>query len=36
MITAHCKDASSAFKQALQGFGVKWERKTKPAEKVPP
>jgi hypothetical protein len=35
MIMAHRKDASTAFKQALQAFGVKWERKTKPAEKVP-
>ena len=23
------------FKAALQAFGVTWERKTKPAEKVP-
>jgi len=29
------KDASNAFKAALQAFGVTWERKTKPAEKVP-
>ena len=28
-------DASNAFKQALQAFGVTWERKTKGAEKVP-
>jgi len=31
----HRKDASNAFKAALQAFGVTWERKTKPAEKVP-
>jgi light-regulated signal transduction histidine kinase (bacteriophytochrome) len=35
MITMHRKDASNAFKQALQAFGVTWERKTRPAEKVP-
>jgi hypothetical protein len=35
MITLHLKDASNAFKQALQAFGVTWERKTRPAEKVP-
>jgi hypothetical protein len=29
------KDASNAFKAALQAFGVTWERKTKGAEKVP-
>ena len=34
MITLHRKDASNAFKQALQAFGVTWERKTRPAEKV--
>ena len=28
-------DASNPFKAALQAFGVTWERKTKPAEKVP-
>jgi hypothetical protein len=26
---------SRAFKAALQAFGVTWERKTRPAEKVP-
>jgi hypothetical protein len=35
MMTMHRKDASNAFKAALQAFGVTWERKTKPAEKVP-
>ena len=35
MITMHRKDASNAFKAALQAFGVTWERKTRPAEKVP-
>jgi hypothetical protein len=35
MITLHRKDASNAFKQALQAFGVTWEHKTKPAVKVP-
>jgi len=29
------KDASNAFKAALQAFGVTWERKTKGAEKMP-
>src|SRR5262249_17673064 len=28
-------DASNAFKQALQAFGVTWERKTKTPDKVP-
>jgi hypothetical protein len=31
----HRKDASNAFKAALQAFDVAWERKTKGAEKVP-
>jgi hypothetical protein len=35
MIMAHRKDASNAIKQALQAFGVTWERKTKAPEKVP-
>ena len=35
MLNLHRKDASNAFKAALQAFGVTWERKTKPAEKVP-
>lgn len=35
MMTMHRKDASNAFKAALQAFGVTWERKTRPAEKVP-
>jgi hypothetical protein len=35
MMTMHRKDASNAFKAALQAFGVTWERKTKGAEKVP-
>ena len=35
MMTMHRKDASTAFQAALQAFGVTWERKTKPAEKVP-
>jgi hypothetical protein len=35
IITRHRKDASNAFKQALPAFGVTWERKTRPAEKVP-
>jgi hypothetical protein len=35
MMQLHRKDASNAFKQALQAFGVTWERKTRPAEKVP-
>ena len=35
MLTMHRKDASNAFKAALQAFGVTWERKTKGAEKVP-
>ena len=35
MITMHRKDASNAFKAALQAFGVTWERKTRPTEKVP-
>jgi hypothetical protein len=35
MIMAHRKDASNSFKQALQAFGVTWERKTKAPEKVP-
>ena len=29
MLTMHRKDASNAFKAALQAFGVTWERKTK-------
>jgi len=33
MLTLHRKDASNAFKAALQAFGVTWERKTR--EKVP-
>lgn len=35
MMTMHRKDASNAFKAAQQAFGVTWERKTRPAEKVP-
>ena len=35
MLTMHRKDASNAFKAALQAFGVTWERKTKGVEKVP-
>ena len=37
MLNLHRKggDASNPFKAALQAFGVTWERKTKPAEKVP-
>ena len=37
MMQLHRKgeDASNPFKAALQAFGVTWERKTKPAEKVP-
>ena len=37
MLNLHRKggDASKRFKAALQAFGVTWERKTKPAEKVP-
>jgi flagellar biosynthesis GTPase FlhF len=35
MLTLHRKDASNAFKAALQAFGVTWERKTKAPEKVP-
>ncbi len=35
MLTMHRKDASNAFKAALQAFGVTWERKTKTSEKVP-
>ena len=36
MLMLHRKtDASNAFKQALQAFGVTWERKTKAPEKVP-
>ena len=35
MLNLHRKDASNAFKQALQAFGVTWERKTKAPEKVP-
>jgi hypothetical protein len=35
MLNLHRKDASNAFKAALQAFGVTWERKTKGAEKVP-
>ena len=35
MLTMHRKDASNAFKAALQAFGVTWERKSKPMEKVP-
>ena len=35
MMNLHRKDASNAFKAALQAFGVTWERKTKLAEKVP-
>ena len=35
MLTLHRKDASNAFKAALQAFGVTWERKSKPMEKVP-
>ena len=35
MMNLHRKDASNAFKAALQAFGVTWERKTKGAEKVP-
>jgi len=27
MVTLDCKDASNAFKAALQAFGVTWERK---------
>jgi hypothetical protein len=26
---------ANAFKAALQAFGVTWERKTRPVEKVP-
>lgn len=29
------KEASNAFKAALQAFGVTWDRKTKAPEKVP-
>ena len=35
MLTLHRKDASNAFKAALQAFGVTWERKTRPVEKAP-
>ena len=35
MMQMHRKDASNAFKAALQAFGVTWERKTKTPEKVP-
>jgi hypothetical protein len=35
MLTLHRKDGSNAHKRALQAFGVTWERKTKPTEKVP-
>ena len=35
MLTLHRKDASNAFKAALQAVGVAWERTTKPVEKVP-
>ena len=35
MMQMHKKDASNAFKAALQAFGVTWERKTKSPEKVP-
>ncbi len=35
MLTMHRKDASNAFKAALQAFGVTWDRKTRPADKVP-
>jgi hypothetical protein len=35
MLNLHRKDASNAFKAALQAFGVTWERKTKGTEKVP-
>jgi len=31
----HSKDASNAFKAALQAFGVTWERKNKGVEKIP-
>jgi hypothetical protein len=34
-VCAALSDAPNAFKQALQAFGVTWERKTRPAEKVP-
>ncbi len=35
MLMMHRKDASNAFKAALQAFGITWERKTGPADKVP-
>jgi len=35
MLTLHRKDASNAFKAALQAAGVTWERKTKGVEKIP-
>jgi hypothetical protein len=35
MVNLHRKDASNAFKAALQAFGVTWMRKTKRDEKVP-
>lgn len=34
MMTMHRKDASNAFKAALQAFGVTWERKSKQPEKA--
>jgi DNA repair exonuclease SbcCD nuclease subunit len=34
MLNMHRKDASNAFKAALQAFGVTWERKSK-GEKIP-
>jgi hypothetical protein len=34
VLTLHRKDASNAFKAALQAFGVTWERKSKGVEKV--
>jgi hypothetical protein len=35
MLNLHRKDSSNAFKQALQAFGVTWERKTNPTVKMP-
>lgn len=35
MLNLHRKDASNAFKAALQAFGTTWNRASKPADKVP-
>jgi hypothetical protein len=36
MLSPHRKDASNAFRQALQAFGVTWERNTKAPAQWPP